>query len=351
VSQVSDTPTAAAVPVLELDGVRKRYPVRARGLFRAETRWLYAVDGVSLTVAPGETVGIVGESGCGKTTTAKLALRLEVPSEGRVRFAGRDLTGLDAEGLRDYRASVQAVFQDPWSSLSPRMRVGNIIAEPLRVNTRLGRAEIAERVAALLVQVGLHPWQARLYPHEFSGGQRQRITIARALSLSPRLIVLDEPVSALDVSVQAQIMNLLRDIQERLGLAFLLIAHNLGTVRYLCHRVVVMYLGQVVESGTAAEIFEAPKHPYTQALIAAALPGRPGEGMDDLPVLEGEIPSPADPPAGCRFHTRCPRVMEVCRVVPPAGARVGDGHEVRCHLYPADGAGPRDIPAGTTPSA
>jgi len=234
--------------------------------------------------------------------------------------------------LRRYRASVQAVFQDPWSSLNPRMRVGNIITEPLRVNTDLGRADLAGRAAELLDQVGLKPWQARLYPHEFSGGQRQRITIARAISLSPRLIVLDEPVSALDVSVQAQIMNLLRDLQDRLGLAYMLIAHSLGTVRYLCHHVVVMYLGRIVESADAATIFSQPKHPYSRALIAAALPGRPGEGGDDFPVLEGEVPSPVAPPPGCRFHPRCPHAMEVCRTTAPTVRQEG-GSAVACHLY------------------
>ncbi len=320
-------------PILAVEGVRKRYRIQTGHLLARTEAELWAVDGVSFTIAAGETVGIVGESGCGKTTTAKMALCLEQPTEGRILFRGRDLANLDKPGFRAYRASVQAVFQDPWSSLSPRMRVGDIIAEPLRVNGSLSRQALADRVAQLLEQVGLKPWQARLYPHEFSGGQRQRITIARAISLSPNLIVLDEPVSALDVSVQAQIMNLLRDLQDQLGLAFLLIAHSLGTVRYLCHRVVVMYLGQVVETADARSLFKAPKHPYTQALIAAALPGRPGEGDDDFPAIEGEVPSPTAPPAGCRFHTRCPQVMPICRTTVPLATMVTDGHEARCHLY------------------
>ncbi|MGE0714964.1 MAG: ABC transporter ATP-binding protein [Alphaproteobacteria bacterium] len=322
-----------ATPLLALEGVRKRYRIRSGSWVARKEADLWAVDGVSFAIAPGETVGIVGESGCGKTTTAKMALRLEQPTEGRILFDGADLATLDGPALRAYRGAVQAVFQDPWSSLNPRMRVGDIIAEPLRVNTGMSRSELAERVAGLLVQVGLQPWQARLYPHEFSGGQRQRITIARAISLSPRLVVLDEPVSALDVSVQAQIMNLLRDLQDRLGLGFLLIAHSLGTVRYLCHRVVVMYLGQVVETADAAALFQRPAHPYSQALIAAALPGRPGEGDDDFPAIEGEIPSPANPPSGCRFHTRCPHVMPVCRTTPPRASTVAAGHVVSCHLH------------------
>ena len=323
----------SGAPLLALEAVRKRYRIQS-GSWLARTKAdLWAVDGISFTVDSGETLGIVGESGCGKTTTAKMALRLELPTEGRILFDGADLSTLEGPALRAYRASVQAVFQDPWSSLNPRMRIGDIIAEPLRVNAGLSKAALAARVAELLVQVGLEPWQARLYPHEFSGGQRQRITIARAISLSPRLVVLDEPVSALDVSVQAQIMNLLRDLQDQLGLAFLLIAHSLGTVRYLCHRVVVMYLGQIVESADARALFETPKHPYSQALIAAALPGRPGDGADDFPAIEGEVPSPAAPPPGCRFHTRCPHVMPVCRTTAPTETAIGPGHGVRCHLY------------------
>ncbi|WP_374449024.1 ABC transporter ATP-binding protein [Stella sp.] len=320
-------------PILAVEGVRKRYRIRTGGMLSRTEAELWAVDDVSFAIAEGETVGIVGESGCGKTTTAKMALRLEQPSEGRILFRGNDLAGLGKAALRTYRASVQAVFQDPWSSLNPRMRVGEIIGEPLLVNAGLSRVERAERVARLLEQVGLKPWQARLYPHEFSGGQRQRITIARAISLSPGLIVLDEPVSALDVSVQAQIMNLLRDLQDQLGLAFLLIAHSLGTVRYLCHRVVVMYLGQVVETADARALFETPRHPYTQALIAAALPGRPGDADEEFPAIEGEVPSPTAPPPGCRFHTRCPQAMPVCRTTAPATITVAPGHETRCHLY------------------
>ncbi len=325
--------SAGGGPLLELRDVRKAYRVDRGGWIGRRPSQLWALDGISLAIAPGETLGVVGESGCGKTTTAKLVLRMEQPTQGAINFDGADVPSLHGEALRRYRASVQAVFQDPWSSLNPRMRIGNSIAEPLRANTSMSRKEIAERVGVLLRQVGLHDWQARLYPHEFSGGQRQRITLARAMALQPRLLVLDEPVSALDVSVQAQIMNLLKDLQDRQGMAYLLIAHHLGTVRYLCHRVVVMYLGQIVEEASARALFETPRHPYTQALISAALPGRPGETEEDFPALEGEVPSPADPPSGCRFHTRCPHVMDVCRETSPKARLVGEGQTVRCHLY------------------
>ncbi len=319
-----------APSVLRVEGLRKGFPFRQGTAFAPRRGRLWAVDGVSFSVAAGETLGIVGESGCGKTTLAMMLLGLEEASEGAVLYKERDLAGFGREEARAYRAAVQAVFQDPWSSLSPRQRVGDIVAEPLLVQGRLNRAERAERVGRLLQSVGLLPGHAELYPHEFSGGQRQRICIARALSVDPELIVLDEPLSALDVSVQAQIINLLTDVQERTGVSYVLISHSLATVRYLCSRVAVMYLGQIVELAPGRDLFREPRHPYTRALIAAS---RPLAGDDaDQPVVSGEVPSPANPPPGCRFHTRCPLAVARCGTEPPALREVAPGHTVRCHL-------------------
>jgi oligopeptide transport system ATP-binding protein len=320
-------------PLLEARDLTKHFPLR-RGLFGRAPGAVRAVDGVSFTIEPGRTLGVVGESGCGKSTTAKLILKLEEPTAGDIRFEGQRLGHLDAQGLRRYRRSVQAVFQDPFASLNPRMRVGQIIAEPLVTNESLAAGEARQRVARLLDLVGLPERASDLFPHEFSGGQRQRIAIARALALSPRLVVLDEPVSALDVSIRAQILNLLSDLQRDLGLAYLFIAHDLAAVAHMSHTIAVMYLGKIVEYGPAKTVANDPKHPYTQALFAAALPAHPDEQREEI-VLSGEVPSPVNPPSGCRFHPRCPRAFSRCSAEAP-DLLTAHAREVACHLY--DGA-------------
>jgi oligopeptide/dipeptide ABC transporter ATP-binding protein len=325
-------------PLLEVDGLVKHFPVR-RGLLARTHGVVRAVDSVSFRLDAGTTLGLVGESGCGKTTTSKLILRLVTPTAGRIRFLDEDVLALGREGLRRYRRAVQAVFQDPYASLDPRMRVGAIVGEPLAINTDLGGAARRRRVRELLALVGLPDRAAELFPHEFSGGQRQRIAIARALALEPRLVVLDEPVSALDVSIRAQILNLLRDLQAQLGVAYLFIAHDLAAVAHMSHTIAVMYLGKVVEWGDADRVALAPRHPYTQALFAAALPLSP-EDQPNGAVLAGEVPSPLDPPSGCRFHPRCPHAMPHCATDEPA-LRDADGRLVACHLYPGEpGAAP-----------
>jgi oligopeptide/dipeptide ABC transporter ATP-binding protein len=317
-------------PLLEARGLTKHFLV-GRGLLGGGGGVVRAVDDIAFAIEPGRTLGVVGESGCGKTTTAKLVLRLEKPTAGQILFEGHNVAGLEGEGLQRYRKSVQAVFQDPFASLNPRMRVDAIIAEPLVTHERLDAAAVAARVARLLDVVGLPARSKDLFPHEFSGGQRQRIAIARALALSPRLVVLDEPVSALDVSIRAQILNLLRDLQKELGLAYLFIAHDLAAVAHMSHVIAVMYLGRIVEMGAAARVASAPQHPYTQALFAAALPAHPDEQREEI-VLAGEVPSPLNPPSGCRFHPRCPKVMARCSRDEPQ-LKPSHGREVACHLY------------------
>jgi oligopeptide/dipeptide ABC transporter ATP-binding protein len=321
-----------AEPVLEVRELQKHFPVRRGVLLSRVVGSVKAVDGVSFTVGRGETFALVGESGCGKTTTARVILLLEPPTAGTVLMSGREIARLRGQDLRRYRASVQAVFQDPMSSLNPRKRVRSIVGEPLIVNRALPRRAVAARVAELLEQVGLPPKSADLYPHEFSGGQRQRIAIARALALNPSLVVLDEPVSALDVSIRAQIMNLLKDLQAGLGLTYLLIAHDLATVRYMATSVGVMYLGRLVETAPAEDLFTRPRHPYTQALLSAALPSHPDVKREEM-ILPGEVPSPLHVPAGCRFHPRCPVALPRCSEVDPPPREVGAGHRVACHLY------------------
>jgi oligopeptide/dipeptide ABC transporter ATP-binding protein len=317
--------------ILSVRGLRKHFTA-SRGFPRATTVTIRAVDDVSFDVGAGESFGIVGESGCGKSTTGRAILRLIEPDGGTVRYRGIDVLAAPPGALRDLRRRLQIVFQDPYSSLNPRLKVGRALAEPMRVHGLAKSAnEIDARVRALLDEVGLPPDSADRFPHEFSGGQRQRIGIARALALEPELIVADEPVSALDVSIQAQVLELLRRLQAQRGLSFVFIAHDLGVVRYFCQRLAVMYLGRIVEMGPAADLFSDPLHPYTRMLRdASPVPDPAMRGR--LPRIEGETPSPAAPPSGCHFHTRCPNVMPICRERYPSAVEIGT-RQVSCHLY------------------
>jgi oligopeptide/dipeptide ABC transporter ATP-binding protein len=322
----------ADTPLLSIQNLVKHFPV-TKGLVLMKTiGWVKAVDDISFTLQQGETLALVGESGCGKTTTAKLILRLEQPTSGEVLIDGKDVHALQGNHLKDYRTMVQAVFQDPWSSLSPRMRVRNIVAEPLIINQKVSRAQVDERVKEVIASVGLRPEQASLYPHEFSGGQRQRIAMASALISHPKLIILDEPVSALDVSIRAQIMDLLVDLQQQYNVSYLVIAHHLATTRYMAHEVAVMYLGKIVEKARTEELFNNPLHPYTKALFSAALPSHPDIEREEI-ILHGEVPSPINPPSGCRFHPRCPLAKPECATVEPVEKQMSSGHMVACHLY------------------
>jgi oligopeptide/dipeptide ABC transporter ATP-binding protein len=321
----------ATAPLLAARGLRKWFPVGARWFGRAQ--WVRAVDGVDLAVERGETLGLVGESGCGKSTVARLVLRLLEADAGQVRFDGEDVRAASAARLRALRRRMQIIFQDPFASLNPRMTVGDAIGEGLLIH-RLGSPREREaRVAELLDIVGLRAEHAPRYPHEFSGGQRQRIGIARALALSPDLIVADEPVSSLDVSIQAQILNLLLDLRERFGIAYLFVSHDLRVVRHVSDRVAVMYLGKLVEMAPAAELYARPQHPYTEALLSAVPVPDPTRHVRRI-VLEGDVPSPIAPPPGCPFHPRCRRAIERCKTEPPALREVGAGHLSACHLAP-----------------
>ena len=327
----SETKAERGQILLEAKNLKKYFPVTKGLLFSRLTGHIKAVDDISFALRAGETLGVVGESGCGKSTTAKMMLMLEEPTEGSILFEGEDVYN-SAAVRKSYRSSVQAVFQDPWSSLNPRMRVKDIIAEPMVINWNITKAEQQERVMKLLNDVGLNEYHSNLFPHEFSGGQRQRLAIARALALNPRVIVLDEPVSALDVSIRAQIMNLLKDLQEEYKVAYMLIAHDLATVRYMCTWVAVMYLGQIVELSPVQELFNNPSHPYTKALMSAALPSHPDTEVEEV-ILQGEVPSPLNPPSGCYFHPRCPVAMDRCSVDKPEVKEISEGHTLTCHLF------------------
>ena len=318
-------------PLVRVENLQKFFPVRA-GVLRRVVGHVRAVDDVSFQIRPGETLGLVGESGCGKTTVGRSILRLIEPTGGRVFFEGTDVRAASGEQLRAMRRRMQIIFQDPYASLNPRMSISDIIGEGLRVHKLVtGRQALEDRVRELLMKVKLDPVYVNRYPHEFSGGQRQRIGIARALSLSPKFIVCDEAVSALDVSIQAQIINLLMDLRDEMGLSFLFVAHDLSVVRHISHRVAVMYLGKIVETATTRELFEDPKHPYTRALLSA-VPVADPDHRPQRTILVGDVPSPINPPPGCPFHTRCPMVMDICRVEKPPLRETGDGHQYTCHL-------------------
>ncbi|HEY98072.1 MAG TPA: dipeptide ABC transporter ATP-binding protein [Dehalococcoidia bacterium] len=321
--------------LLEGQNLTKHYPV-TKGLLQKTVGWVRAIDGISFTVEQGRTLSLVGESGAGKTTTAKMILLLEKLTSGKILYKGEDLSKFSAARIKSqYRPNVQSVQQNPWSSMNPRMRVRDIVGEPLVVNTKMTKQEIREKVLEILDDVGLKAEHASLYPHEFSGGQRQRIAVARALALNPNMVVLDEPVSALDVSIRAQIMNLLKDLQEQHNLSYLVIAHNLATVRYMSHTVAIMYLGEIVEYGEAEEIFQNPLHPYTKALISASVLVLPEDETEEIQqiILKGEMPSPLNPPPGCRFHTRCNEASAQCSEAVPEMRRVKENHQVKCHHY------------------
>jgi oligopeptide/dipeptide ABC transporter ATP-binding protein len=316
--------------LLEVKRLTKHYPVR-RGVLGKVTAHVHAVDDASFHIAEGETLSLVGESGCGKSTTGKAILRLIEPTAGSIAWRGRRIDALGAAEMRSVRRELQAVFQDPYSSLNPRMRAEDIVAEPIRNFESAPRTETRERVAMLFEKVGLRPDQMVKYPYEFSGGQRQRLGIARALAPRPKLIVCDEPVSALDVSVQAQVINLLMDLQDELGLSYLFVAHDLAVVEHISHRVAVMYLGKIVELADKRALFSSPQHPYTEALLSAAPVPEPAAKRKRI-ILAGDVPSPIKPPTGCRFHTRCPYAIERCRVEEPAMRELRPGHFAACHL-------------------
>jgi oligopeptide/dipeptide ABC transporter ATP-binding protein len=326
--------TESTTALLQVTGLKKYFPVRS-GLFSRVSAWVKAVDDVSFHLRQGETLGLVGESGCGKTTVGRSILRLMEPTAGQVTFEGRDVLALSPKELRQARRQMQLIFQDPYSSLNPRMTIGAIVSEPLKIHNIAKGKALQEQVDQLFMRVGLRPENQSRYPHEFSGGQRQRVGIARALALNPKFIVCDEAVSALDVSIQAQILNLLRDLQQEFHLSYLFITHDLNVVQYLADRIAVMYVGKFAEVASAEDLFATPKHPYTQALLSANPVPDPTAPPKRI-ILPGDVPSPLNPPAGCRFHPRCPEVMDVCKTVEPKLTQIGPpekDHQVWCHLY------------------
>jgi len=331
VTQADDT-AATSSHLLEVENLVKEFPVKGGGLIRRTVGAVQAVSDVSFHLDSGETLGLVGESGCGKSTTGRAVLQLHKPTSGSVRYNGRELTTLSQKEMRPVRRDLQIVFQDPYASLNPKMPVNDIVGEPMRVHGIRG-PQVMDRVADLLERVGLNPEHGNRYPHEFSGGQRQRVGVARALALDPKIIILDEPVSALDVSVQAGIVNLLEELQGQLGLAYLFIAHDLSVIRHISDRVAVMYLGRIVEIGTRTEVYEQSSHPYTQALLSSAPIADPDkERARERIVLEGDVPSPVDPPSGCRFRTRCWKAQDICATETPELVDRGTGHPVACHF-------------------
>lgn len=316
--------------LLEVKNLKKYFPIK-KGVFSRTVGYVKAVDGVDITIREGETMGLVGESGCGKSTTGRTILRLIEPTDGEVIFKGKNVFKLNKNQMRQLRREMQIIFQDPYASLNPRMTVGDIIGEPLEIHRLAFGKEREERVLELLEVVGLRPQHIRRYPHEFSGGQRQRIGIARALAVNPKLIICDEPVSALDVSIQAQVINLMEELQEKFGLTYLFIAHDLSVVKHISDRVAVMYLGKVVELADKKELYDSPQHPYTQALLSA-IPIPDPELKREKILLKGDVPSPVNPPRGCRFHTRCRECRDICKEEVPELKDTGNGHYVACHI-------------------